>query len=93
MVGSVDFTRSSPMNMEYAIDENYLAGADSQTGILESGELWGDRGMKHTLTETGRQRYEALYQAGKMNTEYEDTKEQALEAIAGKGQIDEERYA
>ena len=93
MVGSVDFTRSSPMNMDYTIDENYLAGADSQTGILESGELWGDRGMKHTLTETGRQRYEALYQAGKMNTEYEDTKEQALEAIAGKGQIDEERYA
>ena len=93
MVGSVDFTRSSPMNMEYTIDENYLAGADSQTGILESGELWGDRGMKHTFTETGRQRYEALYQAGKMNTEYEDTKEQALEAIAGKGQIDEERYA
>lgn len=93
MIGNANFTRASPITSDFSIDETYLAGADSQPGILETGELWTDLGIRHTLSETGRQRYEKLYEEGKMDTEYESIREAALRAIDGKGRINEDRYA
>ncbi len=93
MIGNANFTRASPITSDFSIDETYLAGADSQPGILETGELWTDLGIRHTLSETGRRRYEKLYEEGKMYTEQKSIREEALRAIEGKGRIAEQRYA
>ena len=93
MIGNANFTRASPITSDFSIDETYLAGADSQPGILETGELWTDLGIRHTISETGRRRYEKLYEEGKMYTEQKSIREAALRAIEGKGRIDEDRYA
>lgn len=93
MIGNANFTRASPITSDFSIDETYLAGADSQPGILETGELWTDLGIRHTLSETGRRRYEKLYEEGKMYTEQKSIREAALRAIEGKGRIAEQRYA
>ena len=93
MIGNANFTRASPITSDFSIDETYLAGADSQPGILETGELWTDLGIRHTLSETGRRRYEKLYEEGKMYTEQKSIREEALRAVEGKGRIAEQRYA
>ena len=80
MIGNANFTRASPITSDFSIDETYLAGADSQPGILETGELWTDLGIRHTLSETGRRRYEKLYEEGKMYTEQKKYKRRSPES-------------
>lgn len=89
MIGNVNFTRSSPISLEYSIDEAYMQGALEQPGITGAYELWVDY-SSHNLTAEGMERYEQMYQQGKLTTEYEE--DRIRQVLKGEAPLVETRY-
>lgn len=99
MVGNVNFTRASPVNYDFSIDEELIEGADAMEGVDETAEVWTQDFVDHSLSEEGRERFGQFFREGKLETdplyfggEQESVDRMIKEVVSGERTIGENRY-
>lgn len=69
MLGSINFTRTSPISYDFTIDKDFLALADMQEGIEERSELWYRPGSYIQVDEKAQEQFRKLDEEGKLRRE------------------------
>lgn len=79
MIGSVNLFSSSSRDSDYELDPGLVSLADGQKGIQEANEMWVGFGTSVKLDETGKARFQKLYEEEKLeHSEYDDYRYQQV---------------